>query len=1086
MSRNYLFFWFILILVLIPERGFSQETLKFGSTNLSAQSLEFKKIKCHVTPKVVWDTNDRNKLSITLIAKWIDKNGQPAVNAGHYLYMVENPNDFIAKNSKGLEMPDPGSESEFRTQKSPKFTENENEISYLPFKDGYDGFESESEKIILQIEGADNTVITSKFYFAYFFLEGSKKQLIDAGKELKWTFTIPAKPKPGSGCATAVNAYSNKINSVNKKYQTIGIAGVLSKPSVTAAELDIKNKECTAWLESSRKLNDSIANDPGLGSCKDDQDNLLNVLKNITGAAQSDEKLLIQKIAEIKGQPAAAKPTAKTEPEPGKKEPDKAKTVPAASASNAEDIKVITERYQQIYNDLVAEFMLLNTRVNAGQSSIQSRLSSNAQRISDVQAMIDKKSLLTPESQRQMSDELIISISENQDNKDANQFLLDLVRVFKSSIEREKSYCESDFLRLDKKALPAESKKILASLDGIYEKASGLESSLDLVSSEIYKQNADLFRLKNKLQGDEEMSEIMSSFNKSFSSLLSSFSLIKVRINETGDDFESTKFSKQYFQWRKEKLLASVNEINSDYLSLMRSYDSLVKEKNDSFRKFEFDPMITSQEEFEKAEAGFSSRIETLKKTINEWEAMPFPYAKAIISIVIVAILAFGLFIYFRALKKKKVLQTIIKPAAKAQSNIIKIQNSEADKSEKGKGFLKELKSAGNDYLELELFNEWEDTAVTKVYFERKCIIKTYRFFEDSIHSTGGETSANETGGYLIGQWDHDPSNSGKYIVSLEDFIEPGDDASFSKYQLNFGAKIGVKLQSVLDNDRQKTGRDFVLTAWFHSHPGLKIFLSDYDLTVQEDFAGINNKNKMIALVLDPYTPAWDLGIFAYKTNGQMNNAADSKKFFSFDLMYRWALNPKPQSRPQMQPEVQPAPPKITALKPMPSVDNHFSFDVTGMYHGSQVRMLYFSIPAIIELKRFTEDAKLDAGSDLIFARLEGNKYLRSADVTDIIIDNLIREDGRPGINESGERELVGIITCPSARELEHIEEFQEWLRDKVNLADPMDILLLITADKNALLVFTNANLDEIQGTLKGSAAHIFFSELVEWTRKRK
>lgn len=1082
MSRNYLFSCLLMMLLLAPGQGFPQEPLKFGTTKLKTHVLEFKKIKCKLTPKVTFDTNNRNSLNIILTAEWIDKNGSVAKGAGHVLYMVENPSDFIVKNKTNLQIPNPGIESLFRIQKPPKFSENDSKVSYIPFKDGYNGFQSESEPIILLINGAENNIIAASFYFAYIFIEGAKKNLIDADLERSWTFTIPSKPLPGSGCDSKVIAYDNRINSIHKKYLALGIETTLNKTGVQTTELESKSKECAAWLESARKLNDSITNDPGLTSCQDEKNSILNSLKSIAGTARSDEQLIAQKIVESKNKAGTKTGKSGTKTETGAQETGKAKTEPAVASSTGEELNALTARYHGIYKELSSDFAQLNIMINDGRSSIQSRLDNNSKRISAVQVMIENEAQLTPDSKKQLSQELNISKSDNQDSYDANQALLGQVREFKARIEREKSYCESDFLRLDKKTMPAEGKKIEADLDGLFDQASSLELNLDLLGTGIYGQNSDLSRLIIKIQGDEEMSAIMGQFDTSFSDLISKLSLLKIKVKDTRDNFEANKFSKRYYKRSKEKLLSRVDEINSGYSSLMRTYDSLVSIKASSFKKFDFDPLITSQQEFEKAEAGFGSRVDTLRKTINEWPAMAFPYIKVILSIVIICILVFGLFIYYRALRKKKILKTIIKPAGKGAKNIIKIQNSDADKSNRGIGFLSELQASNGNFFELDLSLEWDDTEVTRVYFERSCIIKTYRFFEDSIHSTGGQATANETGGFLIGQWNHDPEKPEKYIVSLEDFIEPGDDASFSKYQLNFGAKIGVKLQSVLDNHRQKTGRDFVLTSWFHSHPGLKIFLSDYDLAVQEDFAGAHNKHKMIALVLDPYTPSWDLGIFSYQQNGKMNNAAESKKFFSFDSMYRWAINPQPQVTPHVEPLSQSAPPP----RPIPQTDNYFSYTVTGIFPESPVRKVYFSIPGIIELKRFIEDSKLSQGPDDIFAHLAGDKFTQSPAVTDVIIDNLSLNDREPHKNGKNDKEIVGQIVCLSGQDDAYIEKLQKWMHDKVAFTNPTNIILLVTPDKNSLLVFPNAYYKEIPGSVRESAAHIFITELIDWTRKRK
>jgi hypothetical protein len=291
------------------------------------------------------------------------------------------------------------------------------------------------------------------------------------------------------------------------------------------------------------------------------------------------------------------------------------------------------------------------------------------------------------------------------------------------------------------------------------------------------------------------------------------------------------------------------------------------------------------------------------------------------------------------------------------------------DNLPKGKGLLALRQNAGTDYLELDLEQEWEDTMVKKVYFGRECIIKTYRFFEDSIRETDTGSTAYETGGYMIGRWDSNTEDPGKFDVSLEDFIEPGDDASFSSHQLNFGAKIGVKLQKTIENWKQKLNKEMVMTAWFHSHPGLKIFLSDFDLSVQKDFSGAEKKLRIVALVIDPYTEKWDTGIFTYKSDFSMNNDKDSRQFFSLDEMYRWALN------------------KVDT-----GHENHYSTVLTTLYASTIVNKIYFSNSCILDIKRKIEDKISNIKVNDILCFVEGHKLNNLSDQFNVVFEGVLDE----------------------------------------------------------------------------------------------
>jgi len=343
--------------------------------------------------------------------------------------------------------------------------------------------------------------------------------------------------------------------------------------------------------------------------------------------------------------------------------------------------------------------------------------------------------------------------------------------------------------------------------------------------------------------------------------------------------------------------------------------------------------------------------------------------------ILVISILGFGARIYLKALKVRAVKSRSSKPVItttknekRSSSGGITITQT-LDNLPKGKGLLALRQNAGTDYLELDLEQEWEDTMVKKVYFGRECIIKTYRFFEDSIRETDTGSTAYETGGYMIGRWDSNTEDPGKFDVSLEDFIEPGDDASFSSHQLNFGAKIGVKLQKTIENWKQKLNKEMVMTAWFHSHPGLKIFLSDFDLSVQKDFSGAEKKLRIVALVIDPYTEKWDTGIFTYKSDFSMNNDKDSRQFFSLDEMYRWALN------------------KVDT-----GHENHYSTVLTTLYASTIVNKIYFSNSCILDIKRKIEDKISNIKVNDILCFVEGHKLNNLSDQFNVVFEGVLDE----------------------------------------------------------------------------------------------
>jgi len=214
---------------------------------------------------------------------------------------------------------------------------------------------------------------------------------------------------------------------------------------------------------------------------------------------------------------------------------------------------------------------------------------------------------------------------------------------------------------------------------------------------------------------------------------------------------------------------------------------------------------------------------------------------------------------------------------------------------------------AGVDYYKIDMQTIHEDTSIQNVYFSRKAIMDIYKFFSDFLKY---EDKTNETGCFLVGRWEYVPnSDQQKYDISIEAVVEPSDDAVYGEYNLNFGAKIGITLNYAIENLCEKTGKEYTHTAWMHSHPGLGLFLSSQDLSVQSQLAHSQHQGRMLAIVIDSNTPGWETAFFAPKSNGTMNNDKDLKKILSLETMYKWAKTPpKVENQPKEPPkEPQPA-----------------------------------------------------------------------------------------------------------------------------------------------------------------------------------
>jgi len=231
-------------------------------------------------------------------------------------------------------------------------------------------------------------------------------------------------------------------------------------------------------------------------------------------------------------------------------------------------------------------------------------------------------------------------------------------------------------------------------------------------------------------------------------------------------------------------------------------------------------------------------------------------------------------------IRKKK---TKVEPEKPFDPNVIAAITDESVKYEHG---LKHVKDHPGEYLTFDMDKVYSDTAVNKVYISTALIKKLYDFFNNSLEVDG---RTNETGCFIVGCWDHQPGRNNRYDISLEYMVEPGDDADFGEYSLNFGKKISINMASVIANLGEKSKRDYVLTCWMHSHPGLGLFLSNQDLIVQKQLTYSDHRNRLLALVIDTNTPDLKLGFFTAKTNGEMNNKEEVKHWFSFEEINRQA-----------------------------------------------------------------------------------------------------------------------------------------------------------------------------------------------------
>ncbi len=164
-----------------------------------------------------------------------------------------------------------------------------------------------------------------------------------------------------------------------------------------------------------------------------------------------------------------------------------------------------------------------------------------------------------------------------------------------------------------------------------------------------------------------------------------------------------------------------------------------------------------------------------------------------------------------------------------------------------------------------EIFN---DTIVINCYLNIGTFNKIIEFYVKSI----SKKEKKEHGGFLLGKYYKMKEDA--YEIFVEEIVIPDEYAFHDEYQIDFGTQAMIKLDSVLQKNK-----NLHLIGWFHTHPGHTPFLSKFDLNVH---FGSFNEPYQIAIVTDTLTDNFDTVVFTRKLNMQMNNKEDMKKYLSW------------------------------------------------------------------------------------------------------------------------------------------------------------------------------------------------------------
>lgn len=287
--------------------------------------------------------------------------------------------------------------------------------------------------------------------------------------------------------------------------------------------------------------------------------------------------------------------------------------------------------------------------------------------------------------------------------------------------------------------------------------------------------------------------------------------------------------------------------------------------------------------------------IDVFLKSINDEDGYLFQF----LGIILVLFIGFGAYIYFRAIIRRKVSMQGMQEQKEPNRGILSEDDlvegmeilDDNDEKLKAKGLDIVRKLNKIKYYEFDVQSVIKNTAVRHVYFSNEFIIDSYEYFQDKMVEVGSENldSLYEYGGYIIGRWDVSLYDDEQYDISLEHFIKPGDDAKFSKFNIDFGYQISFNMETKLI-DLAKHDNEQVLVGWLHSHPGHNVFLSNYDIEVQERFRNQYHPNRHVALVFDPNTIDWEMGLFTFNKEGVMNNKDEVSSLMNFHHLYDWAL----------------------------------------------------------------------------------------------------------------------------------------------------------------------------------------------------
>lgn len=394
--------------------------------------------------------------------------------------------------------------------------------------------------------------------------------------------------------------------------------------------------------------------------------------------------------------------------------------------------------------------------------------------------------------------------------------------------------------------------------------------------------------------------EIVKLFNEEIEhdSILSDASINNI-IEETSDHIKCLKHWKDKNQYIQENKLyeyvKTKQQENLDYYNKCNDFCNSFLEK---YKNYNIESNFSCEDSLiriiESKLAKRKQAIEILESTIDEDKSSEYSIfnkisSSTIINISIIVLIIVLLIIWFvKKSKNKSVLKNnIITPPVNktteeaGQSIVIRRKTTSILKKQNIDDVID-----NKSYFKISCNDFCGDTTVKNIYIKNTCIKDIYNMYAEDLRNP---SNPKEDGCMVLGRWVQN-EHTKDYDVSLEEIVQPGDDAVFQEYELNFGGKIKLKVAEKLRKLRRETDLQYDLTCWVHSHPGLGVFFSNSDSSVQMQLKHPSHPYFLTAIVVDILTPNQEFGIFTFKHDGSINSKNDIYKMYSLEELHKWAV----------------------------------------------------------------------------------------------------------------------------------------------------------------------------------------------------